>query len=59
MWMFVYREPLISSIAMKYTTFTMCIAVPNNIYKVTKDVPTRQKVTNLMLIFEMLLVGMG
>jgi len=57
--MFVYREALISAIAMMYTTFTIRIAVPNNIYKVAKDVPTRQKVTNLMLIFEMLLVGMG
>lgn len=43
---------------MMYTTFTECIAVFNNIYKETKQIPTKQIVTISMLIFEMLLVGM-
>jgi len=43
---------------MMYTTFTECIAVFNNIYKETKEIPTKQIATISMLIFEMLLVGM-
>lgn len=37
---------------------TECIAVFNNIYKETKQIPTKQIVTISMPIFEMLLVGM-